>query len=96
MAPHFVTFLRSLSLPVRPLCFMIIKKIVLDFPIAIPLLIVLGHSLLLQINSKLQLMEGNSIFLEVNNDYFKLVHFQKVNLYYLRLVVVHYFYKDFV
>ena len=92
MAPHFVTFLRSLSLPVRPLCFMIID-LHINFQ---KILIVLGHSLLLQINSKLQLMEGNSIFLEVNNDYFKLVHFQKVNLYYLRLVVVRYFYKDFV
>jgi hypothetical protein len=92
MALNFVTFLQSLSLLIHPLYFMIIDAH-LDFR---KILIMMEHSLPLQINSKLQLLGVTFISLEVNNDYFNYLHFQKVNLYYLHLVVGHYFDKDLV
>lgn len=97
MALHFVTMEKSLSLLIHPLYFMII-----DYRFHLQkILIIVGHNLLLQINSKLQLLGVTSVSLkasvslEESIDYFKLLHFQKVNLYYLHLVKVHYFDKDF-
>lgn len=90
MALHFVMFLQSLSLLIHPLYFMIndthfnLRKI----------LAIVGHRFPLQINSKLWLLGVSSFALEVIYNYFKLLRFQKVNLHYLHLVVVHYFNKD--
>jgi hypothetical protein len=91
VALHFVIFLQSLSLLIHPLYFMIID-IHFNFQ---KILIIVGQSLLLQINSKMRLLEVTSVSLEVSNHYFKLLHFRKVNLYYLHLVEEHYFDSDF-
>jgi len=58
------------------------------------ILAIVGHRFPLQINSKLWLLGVSSFALEVIYYYFKLLRFQKVNLYYLHFVVVHYFNKD--
>ena len=90
MALHFVASLRSLNLLIRPLYLMIInthfnsRKILTIERFRFPL----------QINSKLWLLGVNSVSLEASYNYFKPLHFQKVNLYYLHLVVPHYFNKD--